>query len=96
MAEPIQSYVARQFQKYDRNGDHLIQATPIPILAPYPEVGGRVGDYFSRNSALGQFGVGMMDSYSLGNAVYRDVDNNHDGQVDLLERIIGWFKTGMW
>jgi len=38
----------------------------------------------------------MMDSYTLGNAVYRDIDSNRDGQVDLLERIVGFFKTGMW
>jgi hypothetical protein len=96
MSEALQSYVARQFQRYDANRDNLIQSTPIPIFKPIPEVGGRVGDYFTRNAALGGFGVGMMDAYTLTNAVYRDVDTNHDQQIDLLERVVGWFKTGMW
>jgi hypothetical protein len=93
--EAIQSYVARQMQTYDRNRDGMIQLSPIPIIAPYAEVGtGRTADFMRQAAA---FGNGyMLDSYSFGQAVENRIDTNHDGQIDLLEKIVGFIKFGLW
>ncbi len=95
MAEYLQNYAARNFAQMDQNRNRVIEMGD-PFGLTRPEVGGRTHNWLRTASAVPIIGAFVVDQYSFTNAVYRDIDMNHDQQIGFFEKLMGFVRFGLW
>ncbi len=95
MGEHIQNYAARNFYQLDRNQNRIIEMGD-PFGLSRPETGGRTYNWLRTASQVPIIGAFAIDQYSFTNAIYRDVDMNHDQQIGFIEKCLGFIKYGLW